>query len=157
MATPAGHFFPAFETLLASKAIDLTTDTLEFGLVASGTFTFGATPLTYEFVSQFLAGDGTNGALTEVSTTGTGYARQTLTDVTFVHSGENITLSAANLVFEDATFTTVYGFLLDSTVGTTDATHPILTYFDWGGPQSASGAAMTFTVGANGFLQWSGS
>ena len=153
----AGHFFPVFETLLASKQIDLTTDTLEFGLIASGTFTFGPTPQGYEFVSQFLAGDGTDGALTEVSTVGTGYARQTLTDVTFVHSGENNTLSAANPSFPDATFTTVYGFILDATVGTTDATHPILAYFDWGGAQSVSGAAMTFAVGANGFLQWSGS
>jgi hypothetical protein len=153
----AGHYFPVFETLLASKAIDLTTDTLEIGLIASGTFTFGATPQGYEFVSQFLAGDGTDGALTEVSTSGTGYARQALTSVTFARTGENVILSAANPSFAAATFSTVYGFLLDSTVGTTDATHPILAYFDWGGAQSVSGATFTLTIGASGLLEWSGS
>lgn len=152
----AGHYFPVFETLLANKSINLTTDTLTIGLIASGTFTWGATPEGYEFVSQFLAGDGTHGALTEVSTTGTGYTRQNLTAVTFAQSGENITLTAANPSWASATFSTVYGFLYDSTVGANDAAHPLIAYFDWGGAQPVSAQTFTLTISGSGLVQWTG-
>jgi hypothetical protein len=152
--TAVAHYFPVFETLLANKSINLTSDTLTVGLIASGTFTWGATPEGYEYVSQFLAGDGTDGALTEVS--GGGYSRQALTGVSFTRSGENVTLSAANPAWTSATFTTVYGFLYDSTVGSGDSTHPIIAYFDWGGSQAVSGATFTLTIGANGLVQWQG-
>lgn len=150
------HYFPVFESLLAANTVKPTTDTLTIGLIASGTFTWGATPEGYEYVSQFLAGDGTNGALTEVSTVSTGYSRQNLTSVTLTRSGENYTLSAANPSWASATFSTVYGFLFDTTVGAGDSTHPILAYFDWGGAQSVSGATFTLTIGANGLIQWQG-
>jgi hypothetical protein len=102
------HYFPVFETLMASKTVDPVTDTLTIGLIASGTFTWGATPENYEYVSQFLAGDGTDGALTEVSTSGTGYSRQNLTGVSLTQSGENVTLTCSNPSWANATFTTVY-------------------------------------------------
>jgi hypothetical protein len=150
----SAHFFPNYETLLAAKSADLTTDTLMVGLIASGTFAWGVTPEGYQFVSQFLGGDGTNGALTEVS--GGGYSRQALTSVTFTHSGENVTLSAANPSWPSATFSTVYGFLYDSSIGSADASYPLIAYFDWGTSESVTAATFTLTIGANGLVQWQG-
>jgi hypothetical protein len=149
------HFFPKFETLMASKEINLTSDTLEVGLIASGTFTWGSTPEGYSFVSQFLAGDGTDGALTEV--TGTGYSRQALTSVTFSASGEVVTLTAANPSWPGSTFSTVYGFLYDASVGSGDSSHPIILYWDFGGSQSVSAATFTLTVSGSGLLYYTAS
>lgn len=149
------HYFPEFETELGGKAINLSTDTLNVGLIATGTFTWGATPEAYTFVSQFLAGDGTHGALTEVS--GGGYSRQALTGVTFSASGEVVTLTASNPSWSSATFSTVYGFLYDATVGSGDSSHPIILYWDWGGSQSVASTTFTITVNASGLVTWTAS
>ena len=74
--------------------------------------------------------------------------------MTFVQSGENVTLSAAAPSWSAATFSTVYAFVYDSTVGSGDSSHPILGYWDFGGSQSVSAATFTLTVGANGLVQW---
>jgi hypothetical protein len=151
------HYFPEFETQLGAKAVNLSTDTLNVGLIASGTFTWGATPEAYTFVSQFLGGDGTHGALTEVSTSGTGYSRQALTSVSYSASGEVVTLTAANPAWSSATFSTVYGFLYDASVGGSDAAHPIILYWDFGGSQSVAGTTFTLTVNASGLVTWTAS
>lgn len=151
------HYFPEFETQLAAKAVNLSTDTLNAGLIASGTFTWGATPEGYTFVSQFLGGDGTHGSLTEVSTSGTGYTRQALTSVSVASSGEVVTFTSANPAWSSATFTAVYGFIYDASVGAGDSSHPIILYWDFGGSQSVSGATFTITVNASGLVTWTAS
>ena len=150
--TATQHFFPEFQL---QTSANLSSDTLMVGLIASGTFTWGATPEGYTYVSQFLAGDGTHGALTEV--TGGSYSRQALTGVTFTASGEVVTLTAANPSWTTVTFTTVYGFLYDSTVGAGDSSHPIICYWDFGGSQSVSGTNFTLTVNASGLVTWTAS
>jgi hypothetical protein len=156
--TAAAHFFPEFEIQGYSKAINLTSDTLTFGLIASGTFTWGATPEAYTFVSQFLAGDGTHGALTEVSTSGTGYTRQALVSPTLSASGEVVTLTCStNPSWSSATFSAVYGFLYDSSVGSGDSSHPILAYFDFGGSESVAGATFQLTINGSGLVTWTAS
>ena len=149
------HFYPNFETQLGAKAVNLSTDTLTVGLIASGTFTWGATPEGYTYVSQFLAGDGTHGALTEV--VGGGYSRQNLTSVSYSASGEVVTLTSASPAWATATFSTVYGFLYDSSVGANDAAHPILLYWDFGGAQSVTSTTFTLAVGAAGLCAWTAS
>jgi hypothetical protein len=151
------HYFPEFETQLGTKAINLSSDTLTIGLIASGTFTWGATPEGYTFVSSFLAGDGTHGALTEVSTSGTGYSRQALTSVSFSASGEVVTLTSANPSWTSATFSTVYAFLYDSSVGSGDSSHPIIAYWDFGGAEPVSAATFTLTVSGSGLVTWTAS
>jgi hypothetical protein len=150
------HYFPEFETQMGTKVINLSTDTLTVGLIASGTFTWGSTPEGYTYVSSFLAGDGTHGALTEVS--GGGYSRQNLVSPTFTSSGEVVTLTCStNPSWSSATFNTVYGFLYDSTVGGSDSAHPIILYWDFGGSQSVSGATFTLTINASGLVTWTAS
>jgi hypothetical protein len=153
MASQA-HYFPEFETQLGAKDINLSSDTLTVGLVASGTFTWGATPEGYTFVSSFLGGDGTHGALTEVSLTGTNYTRQNLSSVTFSASGSVVTLSSANPSWASGTFSTCYAWLYDTTAGTSDSTRPIIAYYDLGGTQSVSGQTFQLTVAGTGLVSW---
>ena len=154
MAT-VSHYYPQFEVLMGAKPANLATDTLMVGLIASGTFTWGSTPEGYQYVSQFLAGDGTNPALTEVSAAS--YSRKALTGVSFSASGEVVTLTANSPSWTTATFSCVYGFLYDSTVGSGDSTHPIILYWDFGGSQPVSGTTFTLNVPASGLLTWTGS
>jgi hypothetical protein len=153
--TVQAHYFPVFETLMGAKTVNLSSDTLTVGLIASGTFTWGSTPEGYEYVSQFLAGDGTHGSLTEVS--GGNYSRQALTSVTLSNSGEVVTLTAANPSWSDATFTTVYGWLYDSTVGSGDSSHPIICYWDFGGAQSPAGITWSLFISSSGLVTWTAS
>lgn len=71
------HFFPSFGLAMGKKQVNAVTDTFQVLLITSGTYTWGANALADSTVSDFLAGSG-SGALTEVSTLGTGYTRQTL-------------------------------------------------------------------------------
>jgi hypothetical protein len=151
----AAHYFPVFETLMGTKVINLDSDTLNVGLIASGTFTWGSTPEGYEYLSQFLAGDGTHGALTEVS--GGGYSRQALTSVSLTASGEVITFTAANPSWSSATFTTNYGFIYDASVGSGDSSHPILLYWDFGGSTTVPGITWTIDLNPAGILNWTAS
>jgi hypothetical protein len=151
----AAHYFPVFETLMGTKTVNLTSDTLNVGLIASGTFTWGATPEGYEYVSQFLAGDGTHASLTEVS--GGSYARIALSGVSLTNSGEVVTLTCSNPQWTGVTFSTVYGFVYDASVGSGDSSHPILLYWDFGGSQSVASGTFTITINASGLVTWTAS
>lgn len=148
------YFQPSFEQdHLGKKLVNLSTDTLNVGLIASGTLASRATSEGYEYVSQLLANNGS--ALTEVSTSGTGYSRQSLTSVSYTVSGLVVTLTAANPSWSSASFTTVYGWLHDETASSsTDATRPLICIWDFGGSQSVAGSTFTLTVNASGLVTW---
>jgi hypothetical protein len=151
------HYFPVFETLMGTKAVNLTSDTINAGLIASSSpaFTWGATPEGYEYVSQFLAGDGTHGALTEVS--GGGYTRISVTGLSLTSSGEVVTFTCSNPSWSSVTFVTTYGFLYDASVGSGDSSHPIICYWDFNGAQTVSSSTFTLNVPATGLVQWTAS
>jgi hypothetical protein len=131
----------------------MTTDTFNVGLIASGTIASRATSEGYEFVSQLLANGGS--ALTEVSTSGTGYSRQSLTGLSFTQSALVLTFTATSPSWSSATFSTVYGWIHDETASSaTDATRPLLCIWDFGGVQSVSGATFTLTVSGSGLVTW---
>lgn len=156
------HVFPSLVWQLGAKAVNLTTDSLYVGLIASGTYNFAASSGTApEHVSTFLAGDGTNGALTEVSTSGTGYARQLLTSVAVspgsdtYTTGTTYTLTCANPSWAASTISAKYAFFYDNTFGSsTDSTNLILAYWDFGGTNSSSSGSFTLTISGSGLLQW---
>jgi hypothetical protein len=153
----AAYFQPKFEqNHLGKKLVNLSTDTLNVGLIASGTLAARGTTEGYEFVSDLLANGGS--ALTEVSTSGTNYARQSLTSVSYTESGLVVTLTAANPAWANGTFTTVYGWLHDETASSsTDATRPLICIWDFGGAQSVSATTFTLTVNASGLVTWTAS
>lgn len=148
------YFQPKFQSdQLGKKTINLTSDTLNVGLIASGTLAARGTSEGYEFVSDLLANGGS--ALTEVSTSGTGYTRKSLTSVTYTQSALVVTLTAANPSWTSATFSTVYGWIHDETASSgTDATRPLIAIWDFGGTQTVSGATFTLTVNASGLVTW---
>lgn len=148
------YFQPKFESNhLGAKLANLSSDTLKVGLIASGTLAVRGTSEGYEFVSDLLANGGS--ALTEVSTSGTGYTRQNLASVSYTESGLVVTLTAANPSWASATFTTVYGWLHDETASSgTDATRPLIAIWDFGGSQSVSASTFTLTVNGSGLVTW---
>lgn len=148
-ATP--YFQPKFEqNHVGKKLVNLSTDTLTVGLIATNGIAARSVSQNYEFVSDLLANNGS--ALTEVA--GAGYSRKNLSSVTYTQSGLLVTLSAASVAYAGTSFTTYYGWLHDETASSaTDATRPLICIWDWGGVQTASGA-WTLTVNAGGLVQW---
>lgn len=150
------YYQPLYEKHLANKNVNLVTttiDTLTVGLIASGTLAARATSEGYEFVSQLLANNGS--ALTEVSTSGTGYSRQNLTSVSYTTSGLVVTLTAASPSWASATFSAVYGWLHDETASSgTDASRPLICIWDFGGANGVSSNTFTLTIPSNGLVTW---
>jgi hypothetical protein len=150
-ATP--YFQPKFEqNHLGKKLVNLSTDTLNVGLIATSGLAARGVSENYEYVSDLLANNGS--ALTEVSTSGTGYTRQALTSVSYTQSGLIVTLTSANPSWAALGFTTYYGWLHDETASSaTDATRPLILVWDFGGAQTASGT-WSLQVNVNGLVQW---
>lgn len=151
--TAIPYFQPKFEALhVGKKTVNLSTDTLTVGLIATSGLAARSVSQGYEFVSDLLANNGS--ALTEVSTSGTGYARTNLTSVTYTRSGLLVTLTAASPSFAGAAFTAYYGWLHDETASSaTDATRPLICIWDFQGAQNASGT-WKLAVSASGLVQW---
>lgn len=134
---------------LGTKLVNMTTDTFNIGLIATGSNSLAARGVTegYEFVSDLLANNGN--ALTEVS--GGGYSRQGLASVTWTLTGLVITFTAGNPEWNLATFNTSYGWVHDETASSgTDATRPLLLLFDFGGSQTPSAQPFELAVNASG-------
>lgn len=164
------HVWPAATLAADTKNFNFTSgqDNLYVLLIASGTFVFTAganTPYAYTTVSQFLAGDGTNGALTEVSTSGTSYTRQQLTGVTITDSAGSLvtTLTCANPTWPSSTISAKYACFFDAGIGGSGtsagdaATNKLLCYWDFGGTNSSSSGSFTLTISGSGLITWSAS
>lgn len=150
--TVLSYFQPKFEqNHLGKKLVNLSTDTLQVGLIATSGLAARGTSEGYEFVSDLLANNGS--ALTEV--VGGGYSRQALTSVSYTVSGLVVTLTAASPSWSSPSFTTYYGWLHDETASSaTDATRPLICIWDFGGAQTASGASWGLNVNASGLATW---
>lgn len=157
----AAHVFPNITQQMGANTgtqINLATDTLKVGLVATGTFNWVAATEAYTTVSQFLtnAGAGGGGALTEVS--GGGYARLALSGVTYTETGLVSTLTCSNPTWTSVTFSSLYAFFYDFTAGgSSDTNGLMLCYWDFGGTQTVAGASFTLTINASGLITWTSS
>jgi hypothetical protein len=152
MAT-VSHVYPSMSLNGLKKTLNASTDTLEVLLIASGTYTWNSASQAHVHVSDFLAGSG-SGALTEVSTSGTAYTRQTLTSVTLADTLLVTALDCADPSWAGATLSTVYAAFFDNSVGGTDSTNQLLGYWDFGSAQSVSSTAFTIHINAGGLLTW---
>ena len=159
----SAHIFPELQQETGTKTLQLATDALFVLLIATGTFTFGATPYTYTTVSQFLAGDGSNGAVVEVSTSGTAYTRQALGGVSLTTTGLVTTLTCSNPSWAASTISAKYavwyaGGAGGSGVSANDATtNKLMAYWDFGGAQASSAGTFTLQVNASGLLTFTAS
>jgi hypothetical protein len=119
------YFQPKFQlNHLKSGKANLATDTLKAGLIKSTSPALAArgTSENYEFVSDLLANNGS--AMTEEN--GAGYARLSLTSVTYTQAALVVTLTAANLVWASMT----------------------------GGTVSGTSTSLTLTVNGSGLVTW---
>jgi hypothetical protein len=106
---------------------------------------------SHEFVSDVL------GAGTEASGTGYSAGGQALTSVTFTLTGHGYVLSCANPSWNAAggSLAAAYAVILDSTPGS-NATNPVLCYFDFGGTATATNSTFGLTVNGSGLLSYTG-
>lgn len=152
------HVFPTLDLAMGKPSSNhpfFTTDTLQVLLVASGgPYTWNATTQGHVHVTDALTNTGGT-ALTEV--TGGNYSRQTLTSVTYTDSGLVTTLTCANPSWANATFSAIYAFFFDNSIGGTDATNQLLCYWDFGGTQTVTSATFTLTISGSGLITWTAS
>jgi hypothetical protein len=151
----SAHIYPTVTLNGMKKVINLATDPLKVLLVTSGTYTWNGTAEAETYVSDFLGGSG-GGALTEVSTSGTGYTRQALTSVTLTDSGLITTLSCANPSWPSATLSASYALFYDSSGGS-DSANQVICYWDFGSSQSVTSATFALTINASGLCAWASS
>ncbi|MGZ4621450.1 MAG: hypothetical protein ACXVGF_04825 [Blastococcus sp.] len=139
------HAYPQFQQKLATKTVNLSTDSLKVLLLSA--YTYANTHATMADVL---------GAGTEV--TGTGYTAggQALTSVTLVTSGTTTTLDAADPAWASSTITASFAVFYDAQGGTSATNYPIC-YWDLGGAQSSSGTTFTLSLNASGLYQVSSS
>lgn len=157
----AAHVYPNATLRIANKSEKwtATADTLKVMLVASGTYTWNGTSQAHQFVSDFLAGSG-GGAMTEVSTSSTGYSRSSLASVSFTTTGLVNTLTCSNIVWTaTSNWSALYAVFYDDTDSSaTDATRELICYWDFGGTVSVvSGGNFTLTINASGLVTYTSS
>jgi hypothetical protein len=140
----AAHTYTKLNDSFATKLVDLNTDT--FAVLLLDGYTPGQD--THQFVSDVLA------AGTEV--VGTGYARQNLTGVSVSDTGHVTTMTCDSPAWPGSTFSATHAVFYDNTP-TTDATRPVLCFWDFGGTENPAGITFTLTLDTAGLLQLIGS
>jgi hypothetical protein len=108
-------------------------------------YTVGSTQDTAKFVSDVL------GVATEASGTGYTAGGQTLASVTWAASGHVYTLDCADPTWASSTVSAAYALFYDSTPGS-NATNPVLCYWDLGGTFTSTASPFTLQVNASGVL-----
>lgn len=144
------HVYTKNILALGNKLENLSSDALKVMLLSA--YTVGTTQDTAEFVSDVLA--------VATETVGTGYTAggQALASVSFTQSGHVYTLTCANPAWSatGGALSAAYAVFFDSTPGT-NATNPVICFWDLGGTQTATNAAFTLQISGSGLLTFTGS
>lgn len=144
------HTYTKLSQSVSKKLANLETDALKVMLLSAYT-----TPLTSQDTSQFVA-DVLAMPATEASGTGYTAGGLALTSISGSNSGHVYTLTCANPVWTTSTITAAYAVFYDSTPGT-NATNPVICFWDFGGNVSSTGANFTLTISGTGLVTWTGS
>lgn len=142
--TVTPHVYSKLSLSLATKLVDLTADDIRIMLLSA--YTTGTSQNDAQFVADVLA-DATE-------TSGPGYTAGGLSVAapTFTGSGLVWALdSTTDPLWGAATFDASYALVYDATPGS-DATNPVIEYFDFGGNMPATGGNYTLTINASGLL-----
>ena len=148
MAVTAHTYTKAADSVFKSKIANITTDSLKVMLLSA--YTVGTTQDTAQFLADVLA------VGTEASGTGYTAGGQALASVTWTESGHVYTLGCANPSWASSTITAAYAVFYDATPGT-NATDPLLCYWDFGGNVSTTNGTFLLTVSGSGLLTITGS
>lgn len=130
--------YPQFEQKVATKNVNLSSDTLKVMLLTA--YTFATTHATMTDVV---------GAGTETSGTGYTAGGQALTSVTLSTSGTVTTLTCANPSWASSSITAAFAVFYDAQGGTNSTNYPFVTW-DFGGSSSSSSGAFTLTINGSG-------
>jgi hypothetical protein len=143
------HSYTKLGLSLGTKKVDFTADAFKVLLLSA--YTVGTTQDTAQFVTDVLA------AGTEASGTGYTAGGLAITATSFTESGHVYTFgSTATLQWTTSTITASYALFYDSTPGT-NATNPVLGYWDFGGAQSSSAGTFTLSLTGNAICTLTGS
>lgn len=143
------HSYTKLGLSLGTKLVNFNSDAFKVMLLSA--YTVGTTQDTAQFVSDVLA------VGTEAS--GTGYTAGGLAigSTSFTESGHVYTFgSTATLQWTGSTITAAYALFYDSTPGS-NATNPVLGYWDFGGNQSSSDGTFTLSLTGNAICTITGS
>lgn len=131
--------FGLYHKSLANKEIDLDSDVLKVMLVTSA---YTPNQDTHQYKSSV-----TN------EVTGTGYTAggATLTGVTVAYdtTTNTLTLDANDVTWAASTITARYAIFYDSTPAT-DATRPLIAYWDFGQDEISASGNFTLTISGSG-------
>lgn len=143
------HTYTKLADSLATKKITLPGDTIKCMLLSA--YTVGTQQDTAQFVSDVLA------AGTEASGTGYSAGGVTLTSVTWTVSGHVYALKGTIPAWTTTggSLAAAYAIFYDATPGT-NATNPVLCFWDLGGTQTSSNGTFTLTQNAAGILTVTG-
>jgi hypothetical protein len=143
------HSYTKLADSLATKKITLPGDTIKCLLLSA--YTVGTTQDTAQFVTDVLA------AGTEASGTGYTTGGVTLTSVTWTASGHVFALKGTIPAWTTTggSLAAAFALFYDATPGT-NATNPVLCYWDLGSTQTSSNGTFTLTQNASGILTVTG-
>lgn len=144
------HSYTKLGLSLGTKLVNFNSDTFKVMLLAS--YTVGTTQDTAQFVADVLAAPATEAS-------GTGYTAGGLTiaSTSYTESGHVYTFgSTATLQWTASTISAAYALFYDSTPGS-NATNPVLGYWDFGGTQSSSNGTFTLSLSSNAIATITGS
>jgi hypothetical protein len=144
------HTYTKLADALAAKKVNIASDAIKCMLLSA--YTVGTTQDTAEYLSDVLA------VATEASGTGYTAGGVLLTSPSWTASGHVYTYTATIPAWNAAggTLAAAYAVFYDSTPGT-NATDPVLCYWDLGGTQTATNGTFTLTPNGSGILTITGS
>lgn len=163
MATTA-HQFTKFFASLASKGVNVGSDSWRVILATSATTGLAAAQDTVQFMSDVKAVTGwaevanAAGGSNYVQNANSTSSGQALSSVTWTESGHTYVLNCANPTWTTAGagFAPAYAVFFDSSGGT-DATNVALGWMDFGGAQAGTGGSWTLTMAGSGLYVMTGS
>lgn len=144
------HTYTKFANRLGVKGVTINTDTWKCMLLSA--YTVGTTQDTAEFAADVLA------VATEASGTGYTAGGATLTGVSWTASGHVYTFTGTIPAWNAAggSLAAAYAVFIDTTPGT-NATNPVMCYWDLGGTQTATNGTFTLTASGSGIFTATGS
>jgi hypothetical protein len=141
------HVYPQIQQKMASKAVNLGTDSLKVMLVNGG---------SYDNTDVTIADVKANAGFVEASGTAYVAGGAALASVTVTTSGNVTTLTCANPAWAASTITATGAVFYDA-AGGTDATNFPIVYWDFGGAQSSSNGSFTLSINGSGLATFTAS
>ena len=144
--TVTSHVYPKAASAIFDKTIDLATDTFKAVLFTGDASAWGSTQEAYQYLSDLKT------AYTEVAGGGD-YARQAISGLSVSVSGAKVIWTCTSPISfgSDVTITARSMCIVDESVGSADASYPVICIIDFGQNYSSTASEWEYTVdGTNG-------